>query len=580
MWSKRRRRQLRLEQDVAATSATLPSQGLPLNLGGPGGNSGGSGSMHMAPAQDSSSRDGDGSAGRTFGAEREEAESIKSADGCEKNPASGVNSQQLQTNLNTITAAFQKHETLSIAQLANLLNIKVDASTRQLLENLNMQLLLAAAAKQAQKVQMASHQHKQQQQQPLPQPPQPTQPIQPLLKQAQVQPPPPEPLDSRDSSSGSNIPQELQQPVHPPQQHPPEPLPQQPPQPQQQHQVSPLTSSQQRTRMPPQLESPPRGKWREGLSSRGGAPSSQPHTPVEMRRPPSPSPYSYSGLPPKLEDNVRDVPRGAPLPRRSQPPSPAQRGGPPQLSPPMSRVHPSSRRESFPPAPPPSSHVGGPPFTPEDSSPPFEPLPPAMSSHQQQQQQPQNYTTSGVKAALAQLLEAQGFRVKKPAGHSGIHPPPLPPSSHHHQGYPVGVGQVYTERCGSEDEGFDQGFEAGGFEQPFLGERGTSGPYYGGGGDFSPPPPQSVSGRGPLLGSSPCSQSRRAGLLKTPLMQRGTGKGQPQGTGGQRQGPVSPPMPLLEVDGFASGVEGSGAYREPFGGQPPSLPVYRGRGRP
>ncbi|KAL3219956.1 hypothetical protein MRX96_005704 [Rhipicephalus microplus] len=146
MWSKRRRRQLRLEQDMAATSSgPLLSTGLPMNLGG-GGNS-----VHSAPStQDISRDDGAPLSGRP--SVLDEPESCKSADGSDSNPAaSSVNSQQLQTNLNTITAAFQKHETLSIAQLANLLNIKVDASTRQLLENLNMQLLLAAAAKQAQK---------------------------------------------------------------------------------------------------------------------------------------------------------------------------------------------------------------------------------------------------------------------------------------------------------------------------------------------------------------------------------------------------------------------------------------------
>ncbi|KAG0415284.1 hypothetical protein HPB47_007560, partial [Ixodes persulcatus] len=161
MWSKRRRRQLRLEQDMAASSGgPLLSQGLPMNLGAGGGSSGG----NSQPATLPPPQDGEGSGGRPSGpaSERDEAESSKLADGPESNAASGVNSQQLQTNLNTITAAFQKHETLSIAQLAQLLNIKVDTSTRQLLENLNMQLLLAAAAKQAQKVQMASHQYRQQ----------------------------------------------------------------------------------------------------------------------------------------------------------------------------------------------------------------------------------------------------------------------------------------------------------------------------------------------------------------------------------------------------------------------------------
>ncbi|KAM7302902.1 cyclin-dependent kinase 12 [Ixodes scapularis] len=399
MWSKRRRRQLRLEQDMAASSGgPLPSQGLPMNLGAGGGSSGG----NSQPATLPPPQDGEGSGGRPSGpaSERDEAESSKLADGPESNAASGVNSQQLQTNLNTITAAFQKHETLSIAQLAQLLNIKVDTSTRQLLENLNMQLLLAAAAKQAQKVQMASHQYRQQT----------AANMVAATKEAAQPPEPPDPLaavgGSNNNSGGANSnPEEMaprssrysqpppphgqqlqqlqQQPAHPQHQMQPQRL-QQPQQPQQQPPPPPQQqqlAGQRRPGLP--LESPTRmAKWKEG------PPPLLPQ-PMETRRP-SASPGHYPpGGPLQPEPHSRSAQRRPDAGAR--PPSPPA----PSIAP--------SRTEG------PPLHRG-----PEESPPPFEPLaapPPGGGPH------PPNYTTSGVKAALAQLLEAQGFRVKKP-GHS------------------------------------------------------------------------------------------------------------------------------------------------------------------
>lgn len=411
MWSKRRRRQLRLEQDMAGTSSgPLPSTGLPMNLGG-GGNS-----VHSAPStQDISRDDGPPLGGRPC--VLDEPDSCKSADGSDSNPAApSVNSQQLQTNLNTITAAFQKHETLSIAQLANLLNIKVDASTRQLLENLNMQLLLAAAAKQAQKVQMASHQSRQMQQQQVPPPLQqhsmaPLQHTQPVAQQQQQQPSP-QPLMSSsrpqadmpradqmggalehpNEAGGGRLARSLPAPV-----------------------VSPPQPSSRRPPPSHLVESPTRSKWR----------SSEPVPPAgSLIRPPVPqhplppasdirgqttSPGAYlfdrgpSGPPLHLDDTHGD--RAPPvLPRRIEASS-AHRGRPP--SPPMPVLGRGSGDAT-------SYHRRGPP---DDSSPSFESV--GLSGMSSTIAQQQSYTTSGVKAALAQLLEAQGFRVKNPSSHSG-----------------------------------------------------------------------------------------------------------------------------------------------------------------
>lgn len=401
MWSKRRRRQLRLEQDMAVTSSgPLPSSGLPMNLVGMGG---GGNSVHSAPAsQDISRDDGPPLGGRPYGLD--EADS-KSADGSDSNPAaSSVNSQQLQTNLNTITAAFQKHETLSIAQLANLLNIKVDASTRQLLENLNMQLLLAAAAKQAQKVQMASHQSRQQHPvPPLPQQHQQqhhvmAQHLQPPPQQQMPSPLPPissgKPLDvSRDQMSGLGYPDEGgRRLARPP--------------PSSQAPMSPPQSS--RRPPPPPPESPPmRSKWR----------SSEPPLSAPLLGPPvpqhpvppasdirgqttSPGAYHFDRGTVHHMDSDRAPPV---LPRRLHPEPSMHRGRP--VSPPMPTLGRAADGTSYQRRAPP-----------DDSSPPFESLGLSGLSATAQQQ---SYTTSGVKAALAQLLEAQGFRVKKPGSHSG-----------------------------------------------------------------------------------------------------------------------------------------------------------------
>ncbi|XP_035226438.1 cyclin-dependent kinase 12-like isoform X2 [Stegodyphus dumicola] len=51
----------------------------------------------------------------------------------------------LQSNLNMITAAYQKHQELSYTQLAALLNLKVDPNNKVLLENLSAQLTAESA---------------------------------------------------------------------------------------------------------------------------------------------------------------------------------------------------------------------------------------------------------------------------------------------------------------------------------------------------------------------------------------------------------------------------------------------------
>ncbi|XP_050044324.1 uncharacterized protein [Dermacentor andersoni] len=516
MWSKRRRRQLRLEQDMAGTSSgPLPSSGLPMNLGG-GGNS-----VHSAPStQDISRDDGPPLGGRPC--VLDEPDSCKSADGSDSNPAApSVNSQQLQTNLNTITAAFQKHETLSIAQLANLLNIKVDTSTKQLLENLNMQLLLAAAAKQAQKVQMASHQSRQmqqQQQQPQQVPPPlqqhsttPLQHTQPAAQQQQQQQQPSPQLlvsssrpqadmsrvdevggglEHTNETGGGRLARPLQAPV--------------------------LSPPQPSSRRPPPshlVESPTHSKWRSGESV---LPAGSLRPPVPQHPLPpasdirgqttSPGAYLFDrgplGPPLHMDDTHGD--RAPPvLPRRIEA-STAHRGRPP--SPPMPVLGRGSGDAT-------SYHRRGPP---DDSSPPFESV--GLSGMSSSAAQQQSYTTSGVKAALAQLLEAQGFRVKNPSSHSGIPttpPPPICTPSHQRHHHPY---QGFEPRV--REEGSDVGFgELRGYELPEY-ERS----YHGGlesrrGRDYYISPQAVVDVRASRLGNSPpppLGQQLRHSLLRTP----------------------------------------------------------------
>ncbi|KAH6939456.1 hypothetical protein HPB50_018489 [Hyalomma asiaticum] len=444
MWSKRRRRQLRLEQDMAATSSgPLPSSGLPMNLG-VGGNS-----VHSAPStQDISRDDGPPLSGRPCGLD--EPDSCKSAEGSDSNPAaSSVNSQQLQTNLNTITAAFQKHETLSIAQLASLLNIKVDASTRQLLENLNMQLLLAAAAKQAQKVDQMGG------------------------------------AVGHPSEGGGR----LGQPPLAPGVSPPQPS----------------------TRRPPHLvESPTRAKWRGGetLQPTGASRPPAPQQPLPLApdiRGQTTSPGAYlfdrgSSAPPVHMDDTHGDRAPPVLPRRLEATSIHRRPS----SPPMPVLGRGAGDSS-------SYHRKGPT---DDSSPTFDSVGlSGMSSVAAQQ----SYTTSGVKAALAQLLEAQGFRVKKPNSHSGIPaspPPPIPSSSRQRHHHPDQSFDQHLREEGS-DIGFRgvRGYEMSEYERPYHGglePRGSR--------DYYISPHAVVDARAPLLGSSPppVGQQHRHSLLRTP----------------------------------------------------------------
>lgn len=501
---------------------------------------------------------GGGNARPSYGLD--EADSSKSADGSDSNPApSSVNSQQLQTNLNTITAAFQKHETLSIAQLANLLNIKVDASTRQLLENLNMQLLLAAAAKQAQKVQMASHQSRQQQGQAPVAPPQlppgaATQ--QPLVQKQQRPPSPPHPPPA----SSSAKPQVMVDAVGREQQQQQQPVgvdegkggggreggraPRPP--------VQPLPSPPQPSRRPPPpppLESPTRAKWRGGKPPSPGPPllmpplPQHPLPPVSDIRDTSPTAFDRggtSGGPPLLLDSGDNRAPPLLLPRRPSETS-VLRGRPP--SPPAPGPPPLGRGVV---APDSAYHRGGAP-TPDDTSPPFEPQVPSSALGASCGQQ-QSYTTSGVKAALAQLLEAQGFRVKKPSSLSGIRATtPSPSPLHHQQQQQQGFEPPHLLPGGGGGGDSRFGGEARGFE-PEYGRPYRSGPDARGSRDYYGSPSMGES-RAALLSSSPPGPSRRLSLLHTP-----PGHGVLE---------VSPPdvyAPRREVAPFVGGPRGASHY--------------------
>ncbi|XP_064456771.1 cyclin-dependent kinase 12-like isoform X1 [Ornithodoros turicata] len=389
MWSKRRRRQLRQEQDMAVATAGPPQAQL----------------SQQEQWSGSSSRDGGDSLGRAQPPPPSEAT-------VEPQKESGVNSQQLQTNLNAITSAFQKHESLSIAQLANLLNIKVDTTTRQLLENLNMQLLLAAAAKQAQKVQMASHQQKQQ---PSEAPSSRTPP-----RKADVSPP---------------------KRIHKPHHLLPTPQP------------------------------------------------SQPAAPIsDVQRLPSPA---------TLVRATQDTGR-LPTPRKPDPPV----------------------------ANPPSTYRG----IPTVSSVPTHHLPtsPKVDGASVGSQ---SYTTTGVKAALAQLLEAQGFRVRKP----GIEP--------------SGDEAAYSEQRPTMDQ---------------LMEDHNYAPY-----------PDRRAPKVSLLGSPPHSTPKRVTLLKTPPVSSDSTENFSYGASGEAYGTGASYMAQ-----FAEGQRFRDQYSESYGDTFRGQPVFRGKGRP
>lgn len=170
--------------------------------------------------------------------------------------------------------------------------------------------------------------------------------------------------------------------------------------------MSPPQSS--RRPPPPPPESPPmRSKWR----------SSEPPLSAPLLGPPvpqhpvppasdirgqttSPGAYHFDRGTVHHMDSDRAPPV---LPRRLHPEPSMHRGRP--VSPPMPTLGRAADGTSYQRRAPP-----------DDSSPPFESLGLSGLSATAQQQ---SYTTSGVKAALAQLLEAQGFRVKKPGSHSG-----------------------------------------------------------------------------------------------------------------------------------------------------------------
>lgn len=501
MWSKRRRRQLRLEQDMAVAAAAggpVPPQAPP-----------------SQPPQEqwsgSSSRDGGDSLGRPP-VPQPPSEDVEAAkEGGDSNSSSSVNSQQLQTNLNAITTAFQKHESLSIAQLANLLNIKVDATTRQLLENLNMQLLLAAAAKQAQKVQMASHQQRQQ-------------------------------LSS--NSEGTDPPTQKRLPSGSPHRKPPAP--------------SSTDASPPRTREGPSLQ-------------QQQPPLQLPPRVTDQQQLPSPSTAPMRTAVAQVNSGGRPTP---PLPRKPEVPPAAQ------LPP-----HYHGRSAVLPVSPASIPTTTGPQHrrdTPllsvpaRDTSPNFE----SASAG------PQSYTTTGVKAALAQLLEAQGFRVRKPGnGNTGI--PPPPPSSGN-------TGDIRAAPFAPPQQAYPE-------QRPPLGQ-------YVGDHNYAPYPPAQAARKGSLLGSPPSGLGRGAPLQGTPPLKRVSllktppdasrdsysneysedteayGEGQEYATGASyiKSGPYGESstygehVQYAEVGGYAEGRSGN-TYPPSFGGGPPH---FRGQGQP
>ncbi|KAH7962355.1 hypothetical protein HPB52_015642 [Rhipicephalus sanguineus] len=315
--------------------------------------------------------------------------------------------------------------------------------------------------------------------------------------------------------------------------------------------VSPPHPSSRRPPPPHLVESPTQAKWR-GNEPGPPAGASRPPVPPQSLPPASdirsqttsPGAYLYdrglSTLSLHMDDSRGD--RAPPvLPRRLEGSS-VHRGRPP--SPPMPVLGRGAGDAS-------SCHRRGPP---DDTSPPFDSV--GLSGMSSVIAQQQSYTTSGVKAALAQLLEAQGFRVKKPSSHSGIPaspPPPIPSSSHQRHHHPDQGFDQHVREEGS-DVGFrgSRGYELSEYERPYH-----SGLESRGGRDYYISP--HVDARAPLLGCSPQSvgQQHRHSLLRTP-----PSSNVPE---------VSPP------EAYPSRMEASSYRGGPLRGAPPA--DYRGGSR-
>lgn len=168
MWSKRRRRQMRLEQEAIAAGinpnmmGNQPSEISSNTINSTVAQATQSGNRRLrGPTSESWSGGPDSTIENdkvsSYSDVREPAstkEELKKSTGQDVNIESCNQSAQVQfdDNLKAVLNAFQKQQGLTIGQLASLLNIKVDSTTTQLLETLNMRLLLEAATKQSQEL--------------------------------------------------------------------------------------------------------------------------------------------------------------------------------------------------------------------------------------------------------------------------------------------------------------------------------------------------------------------------------------------------------------------------------------------
>ncbi|XP_067124982.1 cyclin-dependent kinase 12 isoform X2 [Centruroides vittatus] len=174
MWSKRRRRQMRLEQEAIAAginpnmmanqpsdmssgpisnNLTQPSQPVNRRNRGPASESWSGGTDSTVENEKVSN----------YGDVREPAtgkEELKKSTGQDVNTEGCSQSSQIQfdDNLKAVINTFQKQQGLNIGQLASLLNVKVDSNTTQLLETLNIRWLLEAATKQPQETSQRGNQ--------------------------------------------------------------------------------------------------------------------------------------------------------------------------------------------------------------------------------------------------------------------------------------------------------------------------------------------------------------------------------------------------------------------------------------
>ncbi|KAG8177503.1 hypothetical protein JTE90_012567 [Oedothorax gibbosus] len=154
MWSKKRRRQIRLEQEATAGNATQLAQSIdgmaiqPPNIKLQQNYQDNKNNSWYSETKDKSEEKSDRKALDASSDSRlNQSKAVRTLFQDEKKGDSATTSPNVppQNILNVIVEAVQKHPDLKLSQLASLLNIKIDASNKALFENLSWQLVDVAS---------------------------------------------------------------------------------------------------------------------------------------------------------------------------------------------------------------------------------------------------------------------------------------------------------------------------------------------------------------------------------------------------------------------------------------------------